>query len=99
VSEYLRLGELERKRRRLKKKEDEDVAETAKRRHEEAINLKFKKLSATNLSTSFTAEDLKSAKKKFATMAVKHDPHDTTVLLVVLFSFRLVLLTIFIGVC
>lgn len=81
LSEFLRLGNLERKKKLLHQQEVTRKLEEKKEKYSVQREKSLEKLSLYSLAESYSEEEAKSAYEKFALMSLTHDPRNPTPLL------------------
>jgi Ca2+-binding EF-hand superfamily protein len=81
LSEFLRLGNKERKRKLLYQQKVTKKIEEHKEKYSIEREKSLERLSVYSLAVSYTDEEAKSAYEKFALMALTHDPQNSTPLL------------------
>lgn len=80
ISEFLRLGSIERKKVILHEKECVEGIERRKKKYFDEREKSFEKLRQNVLKTTFTEEESKSAFEKFSLLAIGHDVYNTSAL-------------------
>jgi len=80
ISEFLRLGSIERKKVIAHEKECVEGIERRKQKYLEEREKSFEKLRRNVLKTTFTEEEAKSAYEKFSLLAIGHDVYNSSAL-------------------
>jgi Ca2+-binding EF-hand superfamily protein len=81
ISEFLRLGNVERKRKLLYQQKVTKKLEQNKEKYSIERERSLERLSLYSLAVSYSDEEAKSAYEKFSLMALTHDPQNPTPLL------------------